>query len=744
VIQKPIFAPSFQAEIVESEAVFLLSERGHFVLKGELYCRLAPLLDGTRTTDSIVDALAEKMAAAEVYYALALLENKGYIVDADHAATHDGRATFWHEFGVDARLAEQRLEACKVSVAQFGDVSIEPVVSALGAMGVRTGEDGDFAIAVTDDYLRNGLADFNAAALKTERPWLLVKPVGTVIWLGPVFRPGETGCWECLSQRLRANREVEAYLGRRQHIPAQFSLSRAAIPSTLQAALQLAVTETLLGIAADEQHARQGILTTLDLLTSEMQKHHLVRRPQCTCCGDPSAYRADREPIPVTLQPRLKQFTLDGGHRTAAPEQTLARYAHHISAITGTVPLLSPFAADDESGMHVYITGHNRAMHSESLYTLRDGLRRKSGGKGMTDAQAKASGLCEALERCSGVFTGDEIRTTHSYRSLGSRAIHPNACMLFSARQYEERQERNAHGLTPSRIPEPFDEEAELEWTPVWSLTTREFKYLPTGYLYYDYPSGGEARFFWADSNGNAAGNTLEEAILQGFMELVERDSVALWWYNRVRRPGVDLDSFADPFIQDMRVRYQKLNRDISVLDITSDLQIPSFVALSRVKRQADENILIGTGAHFDARIGIFRALTEWDQMAAAASRTRVAIDDPMFYRWWNSATFANQPHLDPGSMKPHVFSDYSRDWSDDLRKDVLRCQSIVEHQGLDMLVLDQTRPDIGLPVVKVIVPGLRHFWPRFGPGRLYTVPVNLGWLAEPLPEHLLNPMVFP
>jgi ribosomal protein S12 methylthiotransferase accessory factor len=45
-------------------------------------------------------------------------------------------------------------------------------------------------------------------------------------------------------------------------------------------------------------------------------------------------------------------------------------------------------------------------------------------------------------------------------------------------------------------------------------------------------------QFCRADSNGNAAGNTLEEAtILQGFVELIERDSVALWWYNRLRRP---------------------------------------------------------------------------------------------------------------------------------------------------------------------------------------------------------------
>ena len=59
----------------------------------------------------------------------------------------------------------------------------------------------------------------------------------------------------------------------------------------------------------------------------------------------------------------------------------------------------------------------------------------------------------------------------------------------------------------------------------------------------------------------------------------------------------------------------------------------------------------------------------------------------------------------------------------------------------METLVLDQTRPDVGLAVVKVFVPGLRHFWPRFGEGRLYDVPVRLGWLTHTLEETELNPV---
>ena len=74
-----------------------------------------------------------------------------------------------------------------------------------------------------------------------------------------------------------------------------------------------------------------------------------------------------------------------------------------------------------------------------------------------------------------------------------------------------------------------------------------------------------------------------------------------------------------------------------------------------------------------------------------------------------------------------------------------LVCRLLLEkknaQQGMETLVLNQSRPDIGLKVVKVIVPGMRHFWARFAPGRLYEVPVKMGWLTEALTEEQLNPI---
>ena len=64
-----------------------------------------------------------------------------------------------------------------------------------------------------------------------------------------------------------------------------------------------------------------------------------------------------------------------------------------------------------------------------------------------------------------------------------------------------------------------------------------------------------------------AAGSVLEEAILQGFMELVECDSCALWWYNRVRRPAVDLASFDDPFFRRTEAFLRGKGRTLYALD---------------------------------------------------------------------------------------------------------------------------------------------------------------------------------
>src|SRR5262249_20780665 len=156
-------------------------------------------------------------------------------------------------------------------------------------------------------------------------------------------------------------------------------------------------------------------------------------------------------------------FTNDGGHRVVPPEETLARHGHHVSPLTGAVPVLeraSP-ACGGDGVLHVYVAGNNLARPHRALARLRGDPRAPNAGKGTSDAQARASALCEGLERYSGVFRGDEPRRSARLRELGGAAVPPGECLLFSERQYRERDARNAAGSRFSFIPVPFDPEAD-------------------------------------------------------------------------------------------------------------------------------------------------------------------------------------------------------------------------------------------------------------------------------------------
>ena len=94
----------------------------------------------------------------------------------------------------------------------------------------------------------------------------------------------------------------------------------------------------------------------------------------------------------------------------------------------------------------------------------------------------------------------------------------------------------------------------------------------------------------------------------------MERDSVAIWWYNRLKRPGIDLASCGDT--DHARIHdYDTIGRDVWALDLTTDLGITSVVALSRDRDGDAERILMGLGCHLDPRIAVQRALAEMNQM---------------------------------------------------------------------------------------------------------------------------------
>src|SRR5712692_3979912 len=497
-IERPVFKPTFHVEVVEAEGVFLLSEQGHFVLRGELYCVMAPLLDGRHSADDIVDALVDEATAAEVYYALGLMESKGYIVEVV-AGIPPERAAFWHAAGVDPAVAEQRLRETPVSLVTAGDVASAPFADALTAMGLRLDDQGELTIVLTDDYLQGGLADINSAALASGKPWMLVKPAGTLLWIGPVFRPGVTPCWNCLAQRLRANREVESYLLGRTQGQAPFPIPRATTAASLQAAAQVVALEAAKAIAQDDslpvgagfkparpelQHQIQAptagptsgageapalpgdgtspspegkglgdgspgaTIVTLNTLTLESRRHSVVQWPGCPACGGHGPVGAR----PLALMRRPKTLLAAGSHRTLTAEQVLAQYERYVSPISGVVSVLERTPSDGSGLIHAWGAGFQSNLPWREDRGAAPVPRGGGSGKGATDVEARASALCEALETYAACFHGDEPRRRASYRELGDEAIHPAACALFSAAQYRSRLDWNGQQPDVRRI----------------------------------------------------------------------------------------------------------------------------------------------------------------------------------------------------------------------------------------------------------------------------------------------------
>ena len=747
-VERPLLAPHFRFHAVDDKQVFLISETFNTLLHGQIHPDLLPLLDGHRSCDEILASLAGKHSESTVRTALVSLASKGYVVSGEHGMDA-GQAAFWTSLGASPRFVEDRLAVSRVNVV--GDSgNLSKRLESLGVFVTKDAIVPTLFVVLCDDYLDQRNAEINRHHVASGTPWMLVKPGGLEPMFGPIFGSGEQGpCWDCLAYRLRGHQEIHNFL--RNLTDGEIALAPiAATPAVLNAVLGIAAVEIVKWLVLGKGASINGHAISLDTVDLSIKRHPIMHRPQCLACGDESLYRIDRQPVPVSLKSSPKSVRNSGGVRSVTPETTLAKYGHLIDPVGGVVTWLRRTTEDSDPWLHVYWAGSNLALKNRVLSMLRLSLRTKSAGKGSTPRQSEASALCEALERYCGAYHGDEIRCRRRFTDFAvageSDAIHPNDVQLFSESQLIDANRINAGGHPYNVVPPPLDPDAEIDWSPVWSLTQDRLRYLPTSLLYYGKSADHRGLTdFVADSNGCAAGNTLEEAILQGFLELVERDAFAVWWYNQLLMPAVDLESFDDEYLAKANDYYRSLNRDLWVLDVTSDLGIPTFVAISRRTDKKAEDIIYGAGSHLDPHIAVLRAVCELNQFlnwiqGTGPGGAGYQVDDPQCLSWWQNARVAEHPYLMPATdMAPRSKSSYPSLETEDLREDVEQCRELVEARGMEFLVLDQTRPDIGMPVVRVIVPGMRHYWQRFAPGRLYDVPVEMGWREHPLVEQEVN-----
>ena len=385
-----------------------------------------------------------------------------------------------------------------------------------------------------------------------------------------------------------------------------------------------------------------------------------------------------------------------GTHRTAAPDETVAR-AQPIARQIG-VTRLGNVTGLDHIGIPVAIAVR---PNSRSLSV--------SQGKGLTLSQARASALMEAIE----LFHGEDIRPRTrlaSYREIsGDRCVVEPAMLCGTGT--------------------PLPDATEIPWIEGYDLLRRESCWVPWEIVHTDYtlPTSHSGLHFLSGSNGLAAGNHMLEALSAAICELVEHDAVAIWHARGLSaraRCRVDMASVDESDCCALLEKYQRARVAPRVWDVTSDVGIAAFVC--DISATSDSQLaglrrFRGAGCHPNRDIALARALTEAAQIRLtyiSGNRDDLPPSD-----------YAESPHQRLGAAlldalaqdaEPRALSHTAHFDADDLARDVDWQLRRLRSVGAERVIaVDLTRSDFAIPVVRIIVPGLE--WdcthPDYTPG---------------------------
>ena len=172
---------------------------------------------------------------------------------------------------------------------------------------------------------------------------------------------------------------------------------------------------------------------------------------------------------------------------------------------------------------------------------------------------------------------------------------------------------------------EGVDPQLPFLWIEGSDLMGGGSKWLPFEMVHANYaqPEPPHSQGFIATTNGLASGNTVEEAKLHALMEVIERDAITLWklgpqaWGSAT---AVKLDTVTGTprLLLDL---FEAAGIDVAIWDVTSDVGIPTFVALIHDRTGETGADELGGGTHVSADVALVRALTE----AAQARGTFIA-----------------------------------------------------------------------------------------------------------------------
>lgn len=391
-----------------------------------------------------------------------------------------------------------------------------------------------------------------------------------------------------------------------------------------------------------------------------------------------------------------KQFT-QGCHRICLPEETLAKASPHMAEMG--ITRIANVTGLDNIGIDV-VTVCRPLSKAISV----------AQGKGLSPAAAKASGLMEAIETYHGEHIEKDVRLA-TYNALKDK--YPVV---------------DVNGL-PKLSVSRFNPELKTLWIEGQDIVSDSPCYVPYEMVHCDYslplPTGSGS--FVMSTNGLASGNSIEEAVSHGLCELIERDATSLWYLSRQQGktwPLLDLKTVTSELCLELLDKFAKADVAVAVWDITSDINIPTFYA-AIINRDNERHQPLypaeGIGTHPSKDIALSRALTEAAQSRLTLiSGSRDDIHTNSYDAAELKSIHQNYMTLMNDGMGQQDYRQI-QDWQhDNVEDDVKLLTERLGNRGLNQIVIvDLSKPQFDIPVVRAIVPGLEgsHLVPGYQPG---------------------------
>ena len=377
-----------------------------------------------------------------------------------------------------------------------------------------------------------------------------------------------------------------------------------------------------------------------------------------------------------------------GTHRIIPPSQTIENNEDkcRIAGITR----ITEITHLDRIGLPVF---------SAIRPTSQDGAISIYGGKGITTEHAKASAMMEGFERYS-AEKQDENLVTGSVSEISSKG--------------------NIIDIESLNLPKDFRKEnidlLNLEWNICHDLISDEDYYVPSNAIYHPYVLEDNScqSLFKSNTNGLASGNSLDEAILHGIFEVIERDAWSIFELTRKNSAQIDLESIESEVVNDALSKFSENEINIKLMDLTADINIPTIAASSDDTVLKDAGLLtLGIGTHLDPEVAILRALTEVAQ--SRATQIHGAREDTVRADFARTAGYErmkriNKHYFEDEEEKINL-SDIENRSTDSITKDIdIVLDELKANEIEHVLYYDLTRPELDVNVVRVIIPTMELY----------------------------------